>query len=124
MNVHTIVIAAAVTALSATTVAIAAPNTVVVNSTKGTCVVAKAGTAKGPTTVTVGGAQVASAFLDMTGCVAPVAIVRKAGVFQMPFRSQGFACTPGITGRTGTWKCIFRAADTATMITLSFSYRY
>ncbi len=124
MNARTIAIATAVAALSATTAAIAAPDTVVVNSTKGTCVVSKAGTAKGPTTVMVSGTQVANAFLDMTGCAAPVAIVRKAGVIQMPFHSQGFACTPSITGSTGAWKCTFRAADTATKITLSFSYRY
>lgn len=125
-NVRLIALAASVAALAVAGTAVAAANTTVVTKVTGSCVVARSGTAKSTTSVAIAGSNVASAFNTMTGCQAPVAIVQRiarTGV-EMPFNSQGFRCTPSMTGSTGRWKCLFQAADTATRITLSFSYRY
>lgn len=115
---------AAIMAVAATAVAAPVPNAV--NSVSGTCVVTKAGKMKAATTVKTTGSNLAPAFLDMTGCEAPVAIVKRIAStgIQKQFRAQGFLCTPSISGSTGKWKCVFNAADTPGTIRLSFTYTY
>ncbi len=117
---------AAVATLTTAGSALAAPQNPVVTSVTTKCVVAKSGKAKAATTVTIAGSQIAPAFLSGTGCQSPMTIVQKiarTGI-QRPFTSGLYTCTPSISGSTGKWTCVFQAADTASKLTIRFTYRY
>jgi len=53
-------------------------------------------------------------------------VVRKGinGRYEMPYVSQGFRCTPSVTGQTAKFTCKLRGADVPTTIKLTFKARY
>jgi hypothetical protein len=53
-------------------------------------------------------------------------VVRKGvnGRYEMPYTSQGFRCTPTVTGQMANFTCKLRGGDVATTIKLTFAARY
>jgi len=53
-------------------------------------------------------------------------VVRKGvnGGYEMPYASQGFRCTPSVTGGTARFTCTLRGADVPTTVKLRFKARY
>ena len=126
MRRNLIALGAAGALLAVTAAGIAAPAPNAVNTYSGSCVVTKAGKMKGAVTVALTGSNLASSFLDLTGCTTPVTVVRRIARTgaQMPFNANGMQCTPSISGSTGKWRCVFQAADTPGKVTYTFTYKY
>ena len=46
------------------------------------------------------------------------------GKYQMPYRSNGFRCTPVVQGKTTRFTCILVGADVPTTVKLTFTINY